>query len=374
MDSNLPRTISHISVGHGQFALLGLATAANFAQVGTRVVISPLVPQILTEFTVSKSAIGLVLSGMWVLFALMHYPSGVLAEKYGPRAIVIVALTCATLGSLMLSLADTFTLFTIAAILLGAGTGLYFVVGTALLTTHFEDDTGQVLGIHSSGGAIAGFAIPIVAVAITTQYSWRAGILSSTLVVFLVLILFTAGVPSKQPVRAADPLLAQLDPRNRLAILQRPGVPFALLLAIICVFSWQSILSFLPTFFVEYRFLSSEHSSFLYAIVFLTNALSMPLVGRLADRTGGIPSIVSCLLAVTTGFGIALFVDWNDALFLSAVLLGVGISWGGALQSLFMRSLPADSQGSGFGTIRTVYMLIGALGSAVTVLLADRFG
>jgi len=56
------------------------------------------------------------------------------------------------------------------------------------------------------------------------------------------------------------------------------------------------------------------------------------------------------------------------------VLLGIGLGWGAALLPRFMDHLSAAERGAGFGLVRTVYGVVGALGSVVTGTLADLFG
>jgi len=60
-----------------QETVLSLAVFANFSQLWTRLRISPLVPAVLVAFDVSKSFVGLALTGMWAAYALFQYPSGV---------------------------------------------------------------------------------------------------------------------------------------------------------------------------------------------------------------------------------------------------------------------------------------------------------
>lgn len=131
------------------YTVLVMALAANLAQVGTRVVISPLVPRLLTDFAVSRTLIGGLLTGMWALFALAHYPSGVLAERFGSRRVIVVALAATGLASGLLVVAPSFSLFAAAVLLLGSSAGLYFVVGTGFVADHFTTRTGQARGVTS---------------------------------------------------------------------------------------------------------------------------------------------------------------------------------------------------------------------------------
>lgn len=63
-----------------------------------------------------------------------------------------------------------------------------------------------------------------------------------------------------------------------------------------------------------------------------------------------------------------------DRLFvlLGVVLVSVGFGWGGVIQSQFVDNFTNVERSSGFGVARTVYTLVGSLGSVTTGYLADR--
>jgi predicted MFS family arabinose efflux permease len=72
--------------------------------------------------------------------------------------------------------------------------------------------------------------------------------------------------------------------------------------------------------------------------------------------------------------GLALFLVGDTVVHVVAVpLLSLGFSWPPAIQARFMDALRDDEQGVGFGLVRTVYMLLAALGSVVTGALATFF-
>jgi MFS family permease len=56
------------------------------------------------------------------------------------------------------------------------------------------------------------------------------------------------------------------------------------------------------------------------------------------------------------------------------VLAGVAMSWSAPLQDRFIVRLSDAERNTGFGLVRTVYMLLGALGSVVTGALVDLAG
>ena len=54
--------------------------------------------------------------------------------------------------------------------------------------------------------------------------------------------------------------------------------------------------------------------------------------------------------------------------------MGLALTWGGVLQSRFMSQFPETDRASGFGMARTVFVLLGSVGNAVTGVLASRVG
>lgn len=101
----------------------------NFVQLGSRFLVGAVVPLLLVQFETTRTTIGLALTGMWAIYALTQFPSGVLAERYGERLVVIVSLTAVCGGILVVALAPSIRLFTGAVLVL---------VGTVLTVPRLE--------------------------------------------------------------------------------------------------------------------------------------------------------------------------------------------------------------------------------------------
>ncbi|PSQ18118.1 MFS transporter, partial [Halobacteriales archaeon QS_8_69_73] len=74
-----------------RYIVLTLCTLAFTATMVARLAISPVVPDVTAAFSVSRSAVGLALTGMWAAYALAQFPSGVLADRVGERRIILAA-------------------------------------------------------------------------------------------------------------------------------------------------------------------------------------------------------------------------------------------------------------------------------------------
>lgn len=353
------------------YTVLALVVAANFTQVGSRLMIGALVPDVIGTFAVSKSAIGLALTGMWAVYAAFQFPSGVLGDRFGKRRVILAAVVLTGVGGLLLALSPTFVLFGLFAVFLGAGAGLFFPVATGLLTDLFEN-TGGAVGLMTAGGAFSGLVAPVAAAWLAVHYGWRTALLSIVVVATIVVILFAWRVDATDG--GDQGAVGWPSPAAIRQLLVRPQILYSVAVASVAVFAFQSITSFLPTFFVEYRGFSTATAGVVYGGVFLLSALVQPLAGRASDRVGRDGVLVLNTLAAAAGFGLLLYGSTQLSAYGAAALLGIGLSWAGVMQVRIMDRLPEDGATVGFGVVRTVYMFAGALGSVVTGTLADYLG
>ncbi|AHG02991.1 lactate dehydrogenase [Halobacterium sp. DL1] len=354
-----------------QRTLLGLTMTAFFGTYVARLVVSPLIPDIMLTFDVSKSAVGLVLTGMWAAYAVMQFPSGILGEKYGERTIIVASLLLTGVGSLLLAAAPSFPAFALFGVFLGVGAGLYFPAAATLLTNRFEN-VGQALGFHNMGAPLAGLLTPVAAVFVATQFDWRVAITLGAVVAFPVAALYASRIRSSDSEHPDLNITDQFNVRSNVALLVRPSIGFTTTLAFLGVFVIQAIQSFFPTFLVEYVGTTQTYASVAFAVLFALQGITLPLVGRASDRFGRDRTIRACYVLGTAG--LALFLVGDTVVHVVAVpLLSLGFSWPPAIQARFMDALRDDEQGVGFGLVRTVYMLLAALGSVVTGALATFF-
>jgi len=257
-------------------AVLVVLIAGNFAQLGSRLLISPLVPAILRDFAISKSEIGFALTGMWAVYALFQFPSGLLAKVFGKTKVILTALILTSLGGLLLAFAPGFGVFRVLVISLGVGTGLYLTVAASMLAELFDRE-GQVLGFVTAGGAFAGLIAPLVAGFIVSRYDWRQAMLVWMVIPLTVAAVFAylVYVPGRR-YGGTDDGGKSVEVLEAFSILGRPTILFTIVLASITMFTWQSFASFLPTFFVEDVGLSATESSAAFGLFFCSQPHSSP--------------------------------------------------------------------------------------------------
>ena len=100
----------------------------------------------------------------------------------------------------------------------------------------------------------------------------------------------------------------------------------------------------------------------------------MPVMGWLSDRTSRDIAIVLSFSGVSAGLILLLVGDGFWLVLAGVIVTGMGISWGGSLQSRFMDYFSESERGTGFGIVRSVTGVLGATGSVIIGVIADMGG
>lgn len=356
-----------------RYTVLTLCTFAFFGTMVARLVISPLVPAITDAFTISNAVIGTALTGMWLAYALTQFPSGVLGDRFGERAVILVAMGGTAVMSLVLAIAPTFWIFVVCVVVLGAVAGLHYSVATTLLSRTFKNNLGFAVGIHTIGSPAAGLIAPIAGAWIGTRYGWRPGVAVGTAIAAPVFVLFALRVRRTEPRRPDQPMAERFEIGPLIELLSNPRIAFTLFVAASAAFVWQGTASFLPTFLIEYRGQSATVAGIVFSAYFVVQAVTKPAVGSLSDRYGRDGVIIGCLSMAAAGLALFVVSSGLVAVILGIGLLGTGLGWSAAVEPRFMDELTEREQNAGFGLVRTVYLILGSLGSLAVGGLADGF-
>jgi MFS family permease len=341
--------------------------------MAARLVISPVVPAIGDAFAVPTSALGLALTGMWMGYAAAQFPSGLLADRYGERRIILVAVGGTAVASALLALAPSYPVFFLGTVVLGTVAGLHYSVATSLLT-RTTDQIGTAIGIHTAGAPVAGVLVPMAAGAVGAGLGWRWALALGAGFALPVTALVLYVVRPRPPVRPDQSVWSRLRLGPMLRLLRRPPIARTVGLAAVGMFVWQATASFLPAFLVAHHGVSSATAGALFSGYFLVQGVTQPGIGALSDRIGRDAAASLAIGVGIVGYGLLVGGGGLGMAIVAVGLAGLSMGWGAALMPKFMDHLDDHERNSGFGLVRTVYMMLGAAGSVVTGLVADLFG
>jgi len=341
--------------------------------MAARLVISPVVPAIGDAFAVPNGAVGLALTGMWLGYALAQFPSGLLADRYGERRIILVAVGGTAVASALLALAPSYPVFLLGTAVLGTVAGLHYSVATSLLT-RTTDQIGTAIGIHTAGAPVAGVLVPMAAGAVGAWLGWRWALALGTAFAVPVVLLVVCVVRPRPPARPHQSVWSRFKLGPLVELLRRPPIARTVGLSAVGMFVWQATASFLPTFLVAHHGHSAATAGTLFSAYFLVQGITQPGLGALSDRLGRDAAASVAIGIGIVGYGLLIVGTGLEMIVVAVGLSGGAMGWGAALMPKFMDHLDEHERSAGFGLVRTVYMMLGASGSVATGFVADFFG
>lgn len=353
--------------------VLVLCTLAFFVTYFARVAISPVVPFITDDFAISNTQIGIALSGMWIAYGLAQYPSGKLADRFGEKRVILASVGGTAVLSFLAAIAPLFVIFVLAVVGIGAFAGLHYTVASALLSRTY-DDVGTAIGFHSLGAPAAGLGGPIAAAWIGVRYGWRPAVALVVGCAIPIFVLFAWRVEPTDPSRVAGASTEPNDVGSFASFLFRPTIAVSTVIAILAMFAINGLVSFLPTFLVEYHDYSPTLAGAVFSAYFVVRGGAQIGVGVVSDRIDRDVVTAGCLAIGVVGLLSFIVGPALRSILLAVVMFGIGTSFFAALEPKMLENLSESDRNAGFGVFRTAYVVGGSTGSIGVGAFADSLG
>ncbi|MEM4780244.1 MAG: MFS transporter [Halalkalicoccus sp.] len=126
----------------------------------------------LVEFDVSAFVLGVVVSLGYGLIGVGALPSGVLADNYGSRQLIVASVVGMGGGFFLLALAPNVYTLCAAIVVWGAAASIYHPAGLSLISRGAEE-RGTVFAYHGVGGNVGTAFGPLLAALLLIFLDWR---------------------------------------------------------------------------------------------------------------------------------------------------------------------------------------------------------
>jgi ACS family D-galactonate transporter-like MFS transporter len=152
-------------------AMMWAAIAINYID---RTVLSAAAPKIQSEFGLGPFEMGIVLSAFFWSYALLQVPAGYLADRFGQRKTLGLAVLWWSLATAVTGFATGFKSLIGLRVALGVGEAAAYPSNAGIAAKWFPSkERGTVAGIFDSGSKFGGaIALPMIAWLITL-YGWK---------------------------------------------------------------------------------------------------------------------------------------------------------------------------------------------------------
>ena len=148
--------------GYG-WAILAVTFLAGFTAPANMAKVTALAPVIMGQFGFGPDVLGWVIALFYVLGFVMAFPTTGLINRFGIRNVVMVAIACAIIGSIMGAMTTDVTVFMASRVFEGAGMGVMGVAGASAIAPWFKPEKrGLPLGIWAMWVALAMCICPVL--------------------------------------------------------------------------------------------------------------------------------------------------------------------------------------------------------------------
>lgn len=363
-------TVGRLRGGGRGWTLLFVAAGWLFIN-GFRVVLPALLPQIKADFAINNASAGFALTVLWFMYASLQFPAGVVADWTAERRLLILGAVLGALSFISFYVAPFYAFFLLACALFGIGAGLFGTPRDMLLSNTFADADSTAYGVTFAAGSLGAAALPYIATAIASRWGWRLAVLWMLPLLLVIGFGLWRVVPTPRNGSGGSRHSARMTVRRTLSALSQPSILYGSGVMILFIFTYQALLSFLPTYLVEVKGLDQGWAALLFGLLFVVGAVVNPVAGHYADNRGERRTVALLIVLATVTLVLLPLAEGLVMLSLLVPVLGIRIAIGPLVSAFIVRELPRSIQGTGWGFLRTLFFGIGATGSTAMGLFGD---
>ena len=329
-----------------------------------RVAPAVMTTELMQDFAIGAAGLGNLSAFYFYSYVAMQAPTGILADRLGPRRLLAVGALVAGLGGLIFGLAPTMFWACVGRLLIGGSVAVAFV-GMLKLASHwfaprqFALAAGMALFCGIIGAVFAGVPLRLV----VNLVGWRPIMLVSALVtlgVALAIWFFVRDDPAEKGYLSYATSVSDSGPKG--SVLQGLKEIFRYrntwLLCLIpggvvgCILTFSGLWG-VPFLVTHYHF-SAAQAAALNSALLVAWAVGGPLVGGLSDRIGlRKPLYIIGNITLVGAWGVIIFVPALPVILLVGLLLLAGLASGGMIIgfAFIKESVPSHLGGTASGII-----------------------
>lgn len=358
----------------GRGPILVAVAGGWFLSLGVRMIYPAVLPQLRAAYELDLTTAGLLISALWVAYALGQLPGGLLDDRFGGGRALAASSGVSALALVAVVGAGSVGVLFGATLLFGFATALYGVARFTILSSTYPNRGGTAIGLTMAAGDLGNAVLPPLAGLLAVGVAWQLGFGFAIPLFALATVAIFVVVPGDGG-RSATGDSGGADSAGTLrrigaALWNRPVV---LVVAVqtmgYCV--WQAFTGFYPTYLVEVKGLAPTTATVLFGGFFALGILVKPVAGSAYDARGLRRSLPVVLVAITVSLVLIPLVEGLVALAAVTALASSVLGYGTITLTYLTDSFPDEVRGTGLGLLRTGYMLIGAGSPTVVGVLAD---
>jgi len=347
----------------------------------------------LDAFSTTAAVFGFIVGASYALTGIGALPSGVLADRYSSKRLIIGCMLGMGAGFVLVSLAPNIVILTLGLLVWGAAASIYHPAGLSLISRGAKE-RGTAFAYHGAAGNVGVATGPLLATFLLVFFDWR--VVAALLVVPVLLAIIvalrldfdeTAGIDANETAvadgRGEIRSLSEFVTSSK--VLFTGGFMFVFLIGNLYGLYYRGMFTFLPDILAGLSLFepmaiggrSIEPSQYVYSGLLILGGAGQYAGGKLVDRVQAEYALVgtfSVLVVIALVFVPAANAGLVPLLIISG-LLGFFVFMEAPInQEVISKYVPAEVRGLSFGYTYVAVFGVGALGSAIAGIILTRAG
>ncbi|MBN1189839.1 MAG: MFS transporter [Dehalococcoidales bacterium] len=336
----------------------------------------PMLPYIQQEFHLNNAGSAAVTSAFSLSAGAAQLPSGWLADKIGPTALITMGILGVAIGGLLIGFSNTYITLLIFMVLMGLMSGGYHPASTPLISISVPANLrGRALGLHLIGGNSSFFLAPLIGGGIAAVWGWRASFQTLAIPTAILGIFFFIYLSRKY----GKAHMEALKHKQQTESPPQPGYKRRLwafmIMMVIGGGAAATVNAFLTLYLVNDLGTSKEVAAMAMSIIFSSGLWAGPVGGFLSDRFGSTKVII--VSGILSGAVLFAFKEVQLGFGLWAVLWVMGVIQAvrfPVTEVFIMSQTPARYRSTIYGLYYSTMQYTGAIFAPIMGHFIDIYG
>src|SRR5262252_2840583 len=359
-----------------RWTVLGLATLMQLGVSLPQQTPAAIGPALSHSLGLARAELGLLTSAIWGGMLIGMLPFGILVDRYGERAMLLIGGVLLAGFLFVASRASTFQPLFAALVPAAVGASAASPGGTRALAAWFEPHRrGTAMGIRQTGVTAAGVLAAVILPPIAVAFGWRAAFLTVAGLALLGIAAFV--VFYREPPVESRAARAPFDLRS---LVRNPVWVAATAYGWVFMGALGSVVAYLAVSLNQDAGLSPVRAGLLLAVLQVGGIAGRLGFGLLSDRLGSRGVVMALSAALSVGACLAMAVLGHGAaggplLALLAFLIGLScMGWNALYITLSAEAVPVQNAATAVGAGTTVTFTGMFAAPPVFGVMADHAG
>ncbi|MGE7840967.1 MFS transporter [Lysinibacillus sp. NPDC093712] len=333
------------------------------------------------DLSLDASSTGIILSAFFLGYAIMQIPGGWLADKFGAKRILLIAVIMWSIFTGLTAIAWSLAAMIVIRFLFGIGEGGFQPASSKIIATVFpKEERGRAMSIMLTSGGIVSLIVPLLSAYLLGTIGWRMMFIIIGLIGAFIAFLYWKYIklPQEQTISTGSVDDGKVTTKVSFKELFKTPLMWNLIIAYFCIYAvnW-GLVSWIPTYLQKNRGLDLMSIGWAQTIPAITTIIGVYGSGFIIDKLPrGMDKIlgsISCavigilLYLMFTAESVALFIGYQTvvSIFIAFVIT--------LLPAIVLKKLPSSITGSAMGVANTGGQLAGFVTPMAIGFMVDAF-